>query len=974
MQWEIFRAVFDVSGGPEPALPHRRSRSSRSTASAAPTWRPTSRPATPSRPARRRTSCRSNFRSSPAVIEAENAHLRCRARSPVLRRRDRLPAGRARAAGRAAAPAPDGDGPPIALLRVAADDESTAPHARRPRGAGAAPSPTRSRRCWRGPAPPAASEIFVLTRTRAESKTVGDALTARGIPHVLYNQEGLYETAEAAATSATCCAPSRIRTIPRSACAPGSRRSSDCRSRISRPRRAGGDQTLVDRLLEWHALGRDRGSRPPLRPASSTTAASCAASCSGARASARLTNYPAPVEVLLGRRARAPLAGDLARRLSALVAKLVVPTPEEGNQLRAEGERDAVQIMTLHKAKGLEADVVFLYGGFWPRPGDLVRSYTIDRPPHAAGRAAAPPRGRRPRQPRAGRGGPAPLLRGAHARPPAALPPLLGQRARPGGAESDGSERGGLLEAHGRLPPRQPAPARARRRSGVPTLFGARDVPVNAAARTTRAPRPPPRALAAWRPDPADLAELDARPGARARCAARAPARRRRRTAGSSRRTAATSRRPRCSTRPSLAATAVAELDRRDELPGGARSGIFLHDAARAAAARRASTEAPELEAWARAPRRPRAVRPAAAQARPRSAPPRPGGPAGPRGADRAAPVVGGTLPGLARAARVARELEFLFPFPAAAGGADRGFVKGYVDVIFEHEGRTYFGDWKTDRLPAWDAETVAAHVDANYALQERLYALALVPDARDRRRGRLRGALRRHALPLPARRCRAAIRSRRPSYAEIERWRGELARGARRGAGDAQAGRRDLVQPDWARGLRRRRGRRGVALPRDGGRRLAASCRRPGAARSRCSCSPRSTRAPTARRGSGSARCRRASRGWARRPPTATTVARLLAGLADGAPRRGRSRRWSAAPATTARSSSTAAPSTTSAITALEVRLATARRRACGRPSARSRRTSLGPRSPPPPTRPAGAGRRRSTPRSRPRSAARSP
>ena len=71
--------------------------------------------------------------------------------------------------------------------------------------------------------------------------------------------------------------------------------------------------------------------------------------------------------------------------------------------------------------------------------------------------------------------------------------------------------------------------------------------------------------------------------------------------------------------------------------------------------------------------------------------------------------------------------MEFLFPFPAEAGGPERGFVKGFVDVIFEHEGRSYFGDWKTDRLPAWDAAAVAAHVDANYALQERLYALALV-------------------------------------------------------------------------------------------------------------------------------------------------------------------------------------------------------------------------------------------------------
>ena len=90
-------------------------------------------------------------------------------------------------------------------------------------------------------------------------------------------------------------------------------------------------------------------------------------------------------------------------------------------------------------------------------------------------------------------------------------------------------------------------------------------------------------------------------------------------------------------------------------------------------------------------------------------------------------PVVGGVLPGLAFAEREAREMEFLFPFPEAAGGADRGYVKGFVDLLFEHEGRVYFGDWKTDRLPSWDEAVVEAHVAKNYALQEQLYALALV-------------------------------------------------------------------------------------------------------------------------------------------------------------------------------------------------------------------------------------------------------
>ena len=34
--------------------------------------------------------------------------------------------------------------------------------------------------------------------------------------------------------------------------------------------------------------------------------------------------------------------------------------------------------MTMHAAKGLEADVVFVYGGFGPAPTDTVRTYAID--------------------------------------------------------------------------------------------------------------------------------------------------------------------------------------------------------------------------------------------------------------------------------------------------------------------------------------------------------------------------------------------------------------------------------------------------------------------------------------------------------------------------------------------------------------------------------------------------------------------
>jgi exodeoxyribonuclease V beta subunit len=141
-------------------------------------------------------------------------------------------------------------------------------------------------------------------------------------------------------------------------------------------------------------------------------------------------------------------------------------------------------------------------------------------------------------------------------------------------------------------------------------------------------------------------------------------------------------------------------------------------------------------------------------------------------------PVVGGVLPGLAQATRTAREMEFLFPFPADAGGADGGYVKGFVDLIFEHEGRSYFGDWKTDRLPAWDAATIEAHVTANYALQERLYALALVrmlgvEDAAAYE-ARFGGTL--YVFVRGLGRSADAVRGGRPTFEQIVEWQRELA------------------------------------------------------------------------------------------------------------------------------------------------------------------------------------------------------
>jgi exodeoxyribonuclease V beta subunit len=55
------------------------------------------------------------------------------------------------------------------------------------------------------------------------------------------------------------------------------------------------------------------------------------------------------------------------------------------------------------------------------------------------------------------------------------------------------------------------------------------------------------------------------------------------------------------------------------------------------------------------------------------------------------------------------------------------GFFQGYVDLIFERNGRFHIVDYKTNALPGYDpASLEAAMLDHHYVLQARLYAVAL--------------------------------------------------------------------------------------------------------------------------------------------------------------------------------------------------------------------------------------------------------
>lgn len=85
------------------------------------------------------------------------------------------------------------------------------------------------------------------------------------------------------------------------------------------------------------------------------------------------------------------------------------------------------------------------------------------------------------------------------------------------------------------------------------------------------------------------------------------------------------------------------------------------------------------------------------------------------------------------------RELEFVYPIPEnahpllASPGPDtswivqRGYLKGFVDFVFEDRGLYYFADWKSDALATYDLATLKPHVKEHYGLQAKIYSLGIV-------------------------------------------------------------------------------------------------------------------------------------------------------------------------------------------------------------------------------------------------------
>jgi exodeoxyribonuclease V beta subunit len=569
----------------------------------------------------------------------------------------------------------------------------------------------------------AARDIFVLAARNEECRTVGGFLRAAGVPFAYYRLDGLFQTDEA----------TDVLAILRALEDPTDR--SRRRSAWMSPFFALGFREIatvadppaahpLNQLLnEWRVLAEaehfaelfDR-----LLHQSRLTDREIFLK----RDERELTNYVHIFELLLERAVADGLSlTEIIELLDDYIHLRAQPPGQDGNIQRIESERVAVQVMTVHMSKGLEADVVMLFGGLFASNQALPVAiyHQEDERRYAIGKQAREVAKKAIKTERAEEDQRLLYVALTRARAKIYLPfypegsinkptgyyAQLNQRLRQmietcGGAKGN-ARRAELIEI---VDARGSSAAPAMKRSMIP--------------------------LAEWTPPAELLADRSEPESVFNRLATERGALRMRSYTSLKHESAAWELTP-----PDFKTDLATTLESED-LPGGSSVGLFLHeviervdfDALKAAG---------DVAQWRRLEGVQRLFRDSMRRHLVRD----------PRWFDRGTEMVfrtltspiavadGRMIEALVRCSNT-REMEFLFPIPEAShpqlGGnagenwrADRGYLKGFIDFIFEDDGLIYFADWKSDLLADYRAETIRGHVERNYQLQALIYSVGVL-------------------------------------------------------------------------------------------------------------------------------------------------------------------------------------------------------------------------------------------------------
>ncbi|HEY5944506.1 MAG TPA: UvrD-helicase domain-containing protein, partial [Kofleriaceae bacterium] len=561
---------------------------------------------------------------------------------------------------------------------------------------------------------------MVLTRSNKESVTIAAALRARGLACALVESDRLFETREAAELAAVLDAIASPRDRSARMRALRTRFFDVPWAELMRVVDAPDHHPLIARLFDWAALAAHREYESLFRRLveDSSFAERALVLGGGERA---IVNTWHLIELLLEEVARSRCnLGELVTRLRRWIDEHEELSDDRDIQ-RAETDADAIRILTIHKAKGLEAPYVFLFGAASAAPKTKVHALR-----DAAGRTLVVASQDETIKQQIADETEAENQRLAYVALTRAqirlYLPVYGDKVIDGTATYHCIQRcfaplvmhkHALIET---LPiavggePDAPAPADALADFDMP----APPAPV------TLAPIDPARAGLTMLSYTRLARELEAVKIAAPRVQVGAheiPL-------------AIDSAEFAIDTLKAEAAAPMIELPP-DELPPGADSGLLLHDLFEHAdfAAVRAT---PDPVAWSADPSVAEMI---ANRARERGV------------ADtywaHAARVVHATLraplslidgyelPPLVDAAQLAREIEFAYPIPGATPA--RGLVKGFIDVLVAWDDELWVLDYKSDLLAGPDLGAAAsARAREHYGVQARLYAIAA-----DRLRGR---------------------------------------------------------------------------------------------------------------------------------------------------------------------------------------------------------------------------------------------
>ena len=570
--------------------------------------------------------------------------------------------------------------------------------------------------------PVTAKDIFILTRSNPESIAIGKHLRNTGVPFAFYKQEGLFDTREA----------SEILEALKGVQEPESR---SCRFKawttpffavpyasLAKMADLPPSHPLLERLYECKALvEQERFAElfDAMLHQSGLVNRELFLSSSGRG----LTNYLHIFEILNEKASARRLAlAEVIELLDDYISGRALPGGDDSDVLRVESERDAVQIMTVHKSKGLEAEVVFLFGGTHKgnSGGDVAvfheqgeRRVAIGKDARAAVRTKLQTEETEEDQR---------LMYVAltRARSKLYLPYFPDKSIRKiSGFYRHLNDRLKVLE-------------NGKKASNLFEIEEVRDSENSGSCESLEA------ALHDWNP-PESLLDDNHDDEAGKIISAIAPRHAPLKVwSYTSLQHARDAEEPFDLEEFRSAMDSIEASTGTADLPGGRSVGVFLHEVIEKLDFE-SFGDAPDLKSWMAR----KDVRELFASAMRRYAV------ADPRWLIRGPEIVFNALTsrvtlgetvlehGLYRLRKVS-EMEFAYPIPErnhrllgkSGNGAwkvERGYVKGFIDLVFQRDKLIYFADWKGDLLPSYDPAAVTAHVERHYSLQAGIYALGVV-------------------------------------------------------------------------------------------------------------------------------------------------------------------------------------------------------------------------------------------------------